>query len=63
MSTHKEQVIQGRKIHTFYEFPPIPIRTFDFGAVADGYEPGAPIGWGETEADAIADLLEQLDDK
>jgi hypothetical protein len=63
MSTHKEQVVNGRTVHTFFEFPPIPIRTFDFGAVLDGYEPGAPIGWGPTEEQAIADLFEQMDDE
>lgn len=47
-----------RKINTHHEFPPIPIRQFDWCATFDGYEPGEPIGWGATEAEAIADLLD-----
>jgi hypothetical protein len=48
-------------IRTWYEHPPIPDRRFDWGAVDDDtYEPGMPIGWGETESEAVADLLEQL---
>lgn len=63
MSTRREHIINGQMIHTFFEFPPIPIRSFDFGAVSDNYEPGCPIGWGETEEQAIADLFEQMDDE
>lgn len=39
--------------------PPIPIRAFDWCATFNGYEPGDPIGYGPTEADAIADLWQQ----
>lgn len=47
-------------IRTWNEYPPIPDRRFDWGAVDDDtYEPGYPIGWGKTEQEAIADLLEQ----
>lgn len=45
-----------RKIITEFVYPPIPIRSFDWSAVFDGYEPDEPIGWGATEAEAIADL-------
>lgn len=48
-----------RPIVTSHEFPPIPDRRWDWSAVRDGYEPGEPIGRGATEAAAIADLLEQ----
>lgn len=35
-----------------------------WGAVDDdSYDMGAPIGWGATEQEAIADLLEQLKDE
>jgi len=44
---------------TEYEYPPIPKRAWDWSAVRDGYEPGDPIGYGPTEADAIRDLLDQ----
>lgn len=51
------------KIITRYDPPPIPPREFDWTAVDDDtYEPGCPIGYGATEAEAIADLREQLED-
>ncbi len=46
------------KIITHFEYPPIPVRNFDWCATRDGYEPGAPIGWGSTAQDAIQDLLD-----
>lgn len=56
------------KIRTQYEPPPIPMRQFDWSAVdADTYD-GAEdsknrnqIGFGHTEKEAIADLMEKLD--
>lgn len=48
------------KINTHHIFPPIPIRDFDWSATDDNYEPGCPIGYGRTEQEAIADLLDQL---
>jgi len=47
------------KIITNHDFPPIPVRMFDWSAHRDGYEPGDPLGQGATEAEAIADLLDQ----
>lgn len=38
--------------------PPIPTRMFDYSATRDGYEPGCPIGYGETKEASIKDLLE-----
>lgn len=49
-------------VRTTHVYPPIPIRDFDWSATLDGYEPGEPIGWGRTEAEAIADLKEKLED-
>ena len=49
------------KIITNFEHPPIPIRKFDWSAVTDNYEGGDPIGRGETEQEAIADLREQIE--
>ncbi len=48
------------KIITEYVYPPIPVRQFDWAAYRDGYEPdsGSPVGWGATEAEAIAELRE-----
>jgi hypothetical protein len=48
------------KIKTEYVYPPIPIRSYDWSAKLVGYEPGNPVGYGETEAEAIEDLKEQL---
>lgn len=52
------------KIRTAYVYPPIPIRQFDWSAVDDDtYDgPGCPIGTGATEQEAIADLLQQIED-
>ena len=50
-------------IKTYFDYPPIPIRSFDWSAIDyDTYDgtPGCPIGRGETEAAAVTDLLEQL---
>ena len=52
-------------IVTRYDPPPIPVRKFDWIAFdQDTYDPESlcPIGRGATEADAIADFLEQIND-
>jgi hypothetical protein len=49
-------------IITTYEYPPVPVRSFDWSACFEGYEPGDPIGRGTTEAEAIAELLLTLGD-
>lgn len=46
------------KINTYFVNPPIPIRQFDWSAVRVGYDEDDPVGYGATEADAIANLLE-----
>lgn len=51
------------KIITNHVYPPIPHRCFDWTAVTDDYEGGAPIGYGATETDAIADLRDQMEDE
>lgn len=48
-------------IRTRYDPPPIPVREFDWSATTDNYEPGHPIGWGSTEAEAIRDLKKLID--
>lgn len=50
------------KIETDYWAKPIPTRTFDWSAATSNYEPGHPIGYGATEAEAIADLMQSLED-
>ena len=64
--------MSARKIVTHHVFPPIPIRSFDWSAYDENtYEPGDQdgetgfyhggglVGWGATEAEAIADLYDQ----
>lgn len=48
-----------KQIRTVFVNPPIPIRSHDWCATFDGYEPGDVIGYGETELAAIDDLMEQ----
>ena len=51
------------KIKTEFWAKPIPLRQFDWSATEDSYEPGLPVGYGRTEQEAIADLLEQIEDR
>jgi hypothetical protein len=46
------------KVNTEFVNPPILCRDFDWSATFDGYDEGDPIGWGSTEAAAIAALKE-----
>jgi hypothetical protein len=47
----------SRKIVTRCEFPPIPIREFDWCAFYEGTEETGPRGYGATEAEAIEDFV------
>lgn len=51
-------------IKTEYWPPPIPVRNCDWTAWDDNTfdGEGCPVGYGATEAEAIADLLEQIED-
>jgi hypothetical protein len=50
-------------IKTEHWLKPIPLRSYDWSAVDDDtYDLGGAIGWGPSEAAAIADLLEQLEE-
>jgi hypothetical protein len=55
--THNMNII------TKYEYPPIPLRDWDWSAIDDDtYDgPGCPIGLGSTKEAAIADLLQQIE--
>lgn len=46
-------------ILTSHDRPHVPTTQFDWSAIRKGYEPGDKIGRGETEAAAIANLLDQ----
>ena len=60
-----------------FDYPPIPIRSMDWSAVDDDtydcsydgedetghhWTSSSPVGHGETQAEAIKDLLEQLEE-
>jgi hypothetical protein len=50
------------KVTTVYVRPPIPARRFDWCARLDDYDGASrrqPVGWGCTEAEAVADLHSQ----
>lgn len=51
-----------KKIVTEYVCPPIPVRGADWAAFFDGQEESGPVGYGETEAEAIEDLLELVEE-
>lgn len=44
------------KIITRFDYPPIPIRKYDWSAIREDYDEGDLIGYGETEQEAIEDL-------
>ena len=48
------------KIITEYDPKPIPLRCCDWIATAEDYDEGDPVGMGATEADAIADLHQEM---
>ena len=55
------------KIVSHYWAKPIPLRQFDWSAVDDDTYDGSedshcPIGYGATEAEAIADLLREIEE-
>lgn len=51
------------RIITRYDPPPIPVRTSDWCAYIAGCEEDGPYGWGATEAVAIADLQDRIDEQ
>ena len=60
------------KIVTDFWMKPIPLRCYDWSASTDNYDCDAdqdgffsndPVGHGRTEAEAIADLLQQIEDR
>ncbi len=56
------------KIRTDFWAKPIPLRQFDWIAIDEDTYDGAPdshspIGYGATEAEAVADLLEQIEER
>ena len=66
-------IINGLKVRTTFEYPPIPVRDMDWSAVDDstydcdcdegGFFTTCPIGRGATEQEAISDLLGQIEER
>jgi hypothetical protein len=50
-----------REIQTFFVYPPIPIRKFDWVASFTD-DDGEPCGFGSTEQEAIEDLINNFGD-
>lgn len=50
-------------LRTRYERLTVPVRGYDWRALERPYSIGDPIGWGSTEAEAIAHLRILQDDK
>lgn len=51
-------------IHVECDPPPIPDRKHDWSAIdAANYDGGDPVGYGETEVEAILDLLDKMEAK
>jgi len=51
------------KIITSYDYPPIPLRDYDWSAIREDYEPSDLIGTGRTEQDAKDDLVRQENER
>lgn len=62
VSSPEGRVMAERKIITVHEYPPIPIRDWDWVAYWEGDEEAGPRGNGRTEAEAIADLKDNYED-
>ena len=50
-------------IRTKYDRLPVPVRGYDWCAYEKGHRAGGPMGWGSTEAEAIAHLRLLQDDR
>jgi hypothetical protein len=57
--TIKLNNMKKKEIITLNTCPPIPLRNYDWEAYRDEWDLRDPIGYGATEEEAIADLLEQ----
>jgi hypothetical protein len=54
-----EMELKYGPICTFFVYPPIPVRDFDWEAWYDNLDESGPVGRGPTKEAAIADLLQQ----
>lgn len=53
---------KARVVITEFVCPPIPIRSFDWAATGEDYEPGDVVGHGETEIAAVEDYLNGIEE-
>lgn len=53
---------KGMEIGTSFVFPPIPTRAFDWQAFVVDMEDESPVGYGATEAEALEELNQILED-
>lgn len=66
-------LINGVKVSTSFDYPPIPVRELDWSAVdddtydadcdEDGFFSICPVGHGATEQEAINDLMVQIEER
>jgi hypothetical protein len=59
MSNESKELNKSREIVTVFEYPPIPIRDYDWAAFRYDHSEWSPVGRGATEEAAIQDLLER----
>lgn len=62
MTSSEPTFHNGKRVVTSHIRPPIPFRTMDWCAYFDGEEERGGYGYGRTEAEAIADFIDNLDD-
>lgn len=55
-------IIDGYRIRTSFNHPPIPDRRFDWSAWVDGEEESNIMGRGKTESEAVSELITTLDE-
>lgn len=46
-----------------FEYPPVPVRGWDWMAYVEGREECGPQGWGATRQQAVDDLLERIEEE
>lgn len=63
MNTAAPFTHNGKRIRTINIYPPIPVRTSDWCAYFDGEEEAGGYGYGRTEAEAVADFINNLDEE
>lgn len=63
MNTAAPFTHNGKRIRTIHVRPPVPTRKMDWCAYFDGEEEDSWYGYGSTEAEAVADFINNLDEE